>query len=359
MDIGIIGLPQSGKTTLFNSLTKGKARTHAFSSTDVEPNLGVVKVPDSRLEGLQSIFNPKRTIPAEVKYVDVTVSKGRGISGELMGYLSKVDAFLHVVRAFSDESIPHSEGSVDPERDVDIMNLELAFSDLAVIERRLLRIEESRKGAKAAERDSLVQEQDLLLQIKSALEKDVPVRKQSLAEHEARMIESYGFLTAKPLLIVLNIGEEQLPKAMPLEEELQSRYAHLGIAAICAKLEMELSQLSDAEAAEFRSAMGVGAGATNRIIQLSYDLLGLISFFTVASGEVKAWTIRRGMLAPRAAGKIHSDMERGFIRAEVVPYPDLMECGSLSEARKRGLLRLEGKNYVVRDGDVITFLFSV
>ena len=361
MEIGIIGLPKSGKTTLFNSLTKGKAQTGAFGSTTLEPNIGVTKVPDPRLEGLQAIFDPKRTIPAEVKYVDVAVSKskGKGPGGELLAYLGRVDAFIHVVRAFSDESIPHSEGDIDPARDVDIMNMELAFSDLAIIERRLLRIGDSLKGAKPMERETLVQEQALLSRIGSAIEQEVPVREQTLTREEAKMVENYQFLTAKPLLIVLNIGEDQLPQASLLEEDLKSRYPRFQVAAICAKLEMELSELSQVEADEFRSAMGVGEAATDRIIKLSYELLGLISFFTIASGEVRAWTIRRDTLAPKAAGKVHADMERGFIRAEVVPYADLTQCGGLPEARKQGLLRLEGKSYVVQDGDVITFLFNI
>jgi GTP-binding protein YchF len=361
MEIGIIGLPKSGKTTVFNSLTKGKAETGAFSPTTLEPNLGVAKVPDPRLEGLEAILKPKRTVPAEVRYVDVAIpkGKGKGLSGELLAYLSKADALIHVVRAFSEERIPHSEGSVDPVRDVGIMNLELAFSDLGVIERRLLRIETSLKGAKSPERESLLREQDLILRMKSAIEKEMPVREQPLTKEEAKLIENYQFLTAKPLLVVLNIGEEQLSQASALERELRSRYPQFQAVAVCGKLEMELSQLSQAEAVEFRSAMGVDEEGVHRIIRLSYQLLGLISFFTIASGEVKAWTVHRDIPASKAAGKVHSDMERGFIRAEVTGYDDLIKCGSLAEARKQGLLRLEGKNYIVQDGDVITFLFSV
>jgi GTP-binding protein YchF len=361
MEIGIIGLPKSGKTTVFNSLTKGKAETGAFAPTTLEPNLGVAKVPDPRLEGLEAILKPKRTVPAEVRYVDVAIpkGKGKGLSSELLAYLSKADALIHVVRAFAEERIPHSEGSVDPVRDVGLMNLELAFSDLGVIERRLLRIETSLKGAKSPERENLLREQDLILRMKSAIEKEVPVREQPLTKEEAKLIENYQFLTAKPLLVVLNIGEEQLSQASALEGELRSRYPQFQAVAVCGKLEMELSQLSQAEAVEFRSAMGVDEEGVHRIIKLSYQLLGLISFFTIASGEVKAWTVHRDIPASKAAGKVHSDMERGFIRAEVTGYDDLIKCGSLAEARKQGLLRLEGKNYIVQDGDVITFLFSV
>jgi len=361
MEIGIIGLPQSGKSTLFSVLTKVQADPHTFGFAKQEPNFGVVKVPDHRLEGLQSIFNPKRIVPAEVKYVDVAMSKSKGkeLAGEMLVHLSNVDAFIHVVRSFSDESIPHVEGSIDPMRDIDIMNMELAFSDLAIVERRLLRIKESLKGAKATERDILLQEQGVLSRIGSALEDGIALRDQSLSEAEEKMIEGYQFLSAKPLLLVLNIGEDQLAQSSWLEEDLKSRHPELQVAAVCARLEMELSQLDGVEAEEFRLAMGTGEAVIDRTIQLSYDVLGLISFFTFASGEVRAWTIRRGTTAHRAAGKIHSDMERGFIRAEVVSYGGLMECGSIPEVRKRGLLRLEGKSYVVQDGDVITFLFSV
>lgn len=300
-------------------------------------------------------------MPAEVKYIDVAISKGKGggLSGEFRTHLSKVDAFIHVVRAFSDESIPHPEGSIDATRDISIVNLELILSDLAIVERRLTRIEDSLKGAKPPDRERLFQEQALLLRIRSALEKEIPIREQPPTKDEAKIMENYQFLTAKPQLLVLNIGEAQIPQASQLEEELRHRYAGIGVAAVCSKLEMELSQLSEAEAVEFRSALGVREGVVDRIIRLSYELLGLISFFSIASGEIRSWTVPQGTPAPKAAGKIHSDMERGFIRAEVMAYPDLVACGSLAEARKKGSLRLEGKNYIVHDGDVITFLFSV
>ena len=363
MEIGIIGLPKSGKTTVFNALTKGEAEIETYASATLTPNYGVAKVQDPRLSGLQTIFKPKRVIPAEVKYVDVAVppgrGKGEGLGGELMSHLSKADALIHVVRSFTDERIPHIEGSIDPRRDIALMDLELVFSDLGIIERRLKRIEDSLKGAKSPERETLLREQALKSRIKSALEKEVPVRAQELSEEEAKVIENYQFLTAKPLLLVLNIGEEQLPQASSLEQELRSQYPQFQVAALCGKLEMELGQLEEADAEEFRSALGIEEPALERIIKLSYELLGLVSFFTTASGEVKAWTVRRNAPAPRAAGKIHSDMERGFIRAEVISHDDLMKCGGLAEARKQGLLRLEGKNYPVQDGDVITFLFSV
>jgi GTP-binding protein YchF len=361
MELAIVGLPKSGKTTLFNSLTKGQAEVHAFGPTRLEPNLGVTKVPDPRLYGLQSALNPKRVVPAEVKYIDVAIPKDKGddVSGQLRGFLSTVDAFIHVVRAFADDTVPHSEGTIDPARDISSLNLELSLSDLEILERRLARIDDSLKGAKQQDRENILHEKATLSQIKAALAKEMPIREQSLTKEEAKMLENYQFLTAKPLLAALNIGEAQLPQAASIEQALQQRYPQLKMAAVCAKLEMELSQLGEADAAEFRSALGIREGAIDCVIRLSYEVLGLVSFFSVASGEVRAWTVPQGTPAPRAAGKIHSDMERGFIRAEVICYSDLVACGSLVEARKRGLLRLEGKNYVVQDGDVITFLFSV
>jgi GTP-binding protein YchF len=359
VEIGIIGLPKSGKTTVFNSLTKGEAKTDAYTPTALEPNLGVARVPDPRLLKLEAIFKPKKTVPAEVKYVDVAIPKGRELSGELLAYLGKTDALIYVVRAFSDERVPHSEGGIDPGRDIATINLELAFSDLAISERRLKRIEDSLKGAKSTERETLLREQNLMARIKSALEGEVPVREQELSHEETKLIENYQFLTVKPLLVLLNIGEEQLPQASSLEADLHSHYPRLQFAAVCGKLEMELSQLGDDEAAEFRSTMGIGEAMISRVIRLSFELLGLLSFFTIASGEVKAWTVPRNTPAPGAPGKIHTDMERGFIRAEVISYDDMVNCSSLAEARKKGLLRLEGKSYIVQDGDVITFLFNV
>jgi GTP-binding protein YchF len=360
MEIGIIGLPGSGKTTLFNSLTRGKAETRAFAGGAVEPNVGVVKVPDGRLEGLQLLLKPKRLVPAEVKYVDVAVSSDRrdGLSGPARSHLTKTDALIVVARAFMDEAVPLS-GEVDPWRDIGAMSADLVLADLVIAEHRLQRIGESLKGARSPERDNLVKEQAFVERVRASLESGVPVRDQKLSRDETRMAESYQFLSNKPLLIVLNIGEDRLPQAAAVEEEAKKRYPQHNAAAICGKLEMELGQLSDAEAADFRSAMGVGEGAMNRVIRLSYELVGMISFFSIASGEVRAWTVRRDTPAPKAAGKIHSDMERGFIRAEVVAYEDLLKCGSLAEAKKHGLLRLEGRNYLVQDGDVITFLFSV
>ena len=366
MEICIVGLPKSGKTTIFNALTKGKADTATYTKTALTPNIGVSKVPEPRLQVLDSIFHPKKTTPAEVKYADIAgvakgFDKGEGISGQFLNYLSSADALLHVVRAFEDENVPHIESSINPKRDIATMNLELVFSDLAIIERRLTRLEDSLKGAKPSERDQLLKEKSLLQKVKSELEKDIPIWQQSLTGEEIRSLANYQFLSAKPMLLTINIGENQLALAYSLEAEIRSAYPHsqFEVVALCGKLEMELAQLSEDEAAEFRNAMGLTEPAVDHIIRLSYQLLGLLSFFTTVSEELKAWTISKGTSALKAAGKIHSDIEKGFIRAEVISFPDLDRCQSLAEARKHGLLRLEGKNYVIQDGDIITFLFNV
>lgn len=363
MKVAIVGLPKSGKTTIFNALTRSKAEVAAYSSSLV-PNMGAAKVPDPRLEALQNIFHPRKTIPAEVSYVDIAVlprsSRGDGrIEGELLNYLTTADTLLQVVRAFKDENLPHHEGSIDPGRDIANLDLELAFSDLTIIDRRLDKLESTLKGAKTSERESYLKEQRLLQKIKSGLEQEVPLRQQDLVKEELKMLSNYQFLTAKPMLVIANIGEEQLPQASAVEDEISSAYPKFPVIALCGKLEMEMGELDEDEAKEFRESMGIAEPALDRVIALSYRLLGLISFFTTVSAELKAWTIPGETAAQKAAGKVHSDMERGFIRAEVISYNDLQKCGSLAEARKRGLLRIEGKNYIIQDGEIVTFLFNV
>ncbi len=366
VDIGIIGLAKSGRTTIFNALTRGEADTGRYTQAGSAPHIGTAKVPEPRLKALADMLHPKKVVPASATYIDIGASvkglvKDKGISGQLLAQLSNVDALINVVRAFSDEGILHVEGSLDIERDIANMDLELAFSDLALLGRRLERIEVSLKGAKQPERPGFLREQELLMKIKADLEKDVPTRELALTTEEARAIANYQFLTAKPLLVVVNVGEGQLPQAESLSTELNSRYSRpkCRVTTVCGKLEMELAQLDDSAAEALRADFGITEPGVDRIIKLSYELLGLISFFTIVSDEVKVWPVQRGTDAVNAAGKIHSDIERGFIRAEVISYGDLMKCGSLPEARKRGLLRLEGKNYIVQDGDVITFLFNV
>ena len=362
MKVAIVGLPKAGKTTIFNALTKNTAEVASYTPS-LTPNIGTAKVPDWRLSKLEEVFHPEKTVRAEVNYVDIAGSLkafgGEGIGGEFLNYLTTADALLQVVRAFEDRNLPHPEVSVDPERDIATMDLELTFSDTAIIERRLDRLEASLKGAKTSERGQYSKEQGLLQKLRQGLEQDTPIRQQDLNEEELKALSSYQFLTAKPMLAVLNIGEGQVSQASQLEDKVKSVYPQFAVIALCGKLEMELSQLSDQEAREFRETMGLTTPALDRVIDLSYQLLGLISFFTTASAELKAWTVPGGTTAPRAAGKVHSDMERGFIRAEVISYDDLETCGNLAEARRRGLLRTEGKNYVIHDGDIITFLFHV
>lgn len=366
INVGITGLPQSGRTTIFNALTSGRAELSGHVEKGSSAHIGVAKVPEPRLALLSDMLHPKKVVSAEATYIDIGASvkslvEEKSISGQLLNQLSNTDALINVVRAFADDSVPHVEGSLDVVRDIEAMNLELAFSDLALLERRLEKIDVSLKGAKQDERPGLLREQALLARLKAALEKDVPIRELTLTAEETRVLANYQFLTAKPLLIVVNIGEEQLPRAASLEAELQPQYSRpkCRLLSLCGKLEMELAQLDDDAAEGFRTEFGLKESGLDRVIRVSYELLGLISFFTTASDEVKVWSVRRGTDALRAAGKIHSDMEKGFIRAEVVGYDDLLKCGSIAEARKKGLLRLEGKSYVVQDGDVITFLFNV
>ena len=365
IDIGIIGLPQSGKTTIFNALTGGKADT--ISHTEgLTPHIGTARVPEPRLRVLDKMLHPRKIVPVEARYIDVGASvkalaQDKGIGGELLNQLSNVDTLISVVRAFEDASIPHPEGSLDIRRDITSLNLELVFTDLTIIERRLERIETSLKGAKAPERQNLLHEKEILLRFQADLEKDLPLRELTLDPGEARTRANYQFLTAKPLLIVANIGEAQVPQSASLEAELNSSYPgkKCRVIALCGKLEMELAQLEDSAAQEFRAGYGLKESGLERTIKLSYELSGLISFFTIASNEVRAWPIKKGTTALKAAGKIHSDMEKGFIRAEGISYDDLVKCGSIAVARQQGRLRLEGKDYVIQDGDVITFLFNV
>lgn len=365
MEIGIVGLHRAGKTSVFNALSKGNADV-AFASAGTKPNLGVAKVPDPRIAPLEEMFHPRRTSPAEVRYIDFPASQdasgqAQGFTGELRNMLEATDALLLVVRAFRDPSVPHDEGSVDPRRDLETMELELTFADLGILERRVQRLEGELKSARASEREARIREHATLDRIKAELEGEVPIRAQELSAEDVRLLENFRFLTAKPLLIVWNIGEEDAPGSAELEAQLRERLARPGVEVIvlCGKLEMDLVAMEEEEQQEFREAMSIAESGLNRAIRSSYGLLGLVSFFTVGADEVKAWTINRETPALKAAGKIHSDIERGFIRAEVISYDDLTRCGSLNEGKKKGLLRLEGKTYKVLDGDVINFLFNV
>lgn len=365
MQLGIIGLARSGKTTIFNAVTRGSAQVGAYSSGS-QPNVGVVNVPDERVDRLAAIYHPKKTTYATIQYVDFPAAgesfgKGEGPAGKFINDLARTDALIHVVRAFEDEAVPHPEVTIDPERDIVTMDLELAFADLAIIEKRLQRMETELRSLKAGERDQLQHTRDILLRMKAALEQEIPIREQNLAHEDWRLLEGSQFLTAKPLLIIVNVGEADLARRAEMEADLRARHARPGrdVAVFCGRFEMELNELGEEEAAEFRASAGVTESGMAEAIRLSYALLGLISFLTAGPDECRAWTVPSGSTAPEAAGKIHSDLRRGFIRAEVVRFEDLVTCGSEAEARKRGLLRTEGKQYVVHDGDVLNILFNV
>lgn len=360
MKIAIIGLANSGKTTVFNALTRGTAETAAYSSGQMEPNLAMVKVPDARLEVLADMFKPKKTTYADVQYVDVAGISGGGRQGgglppALLNFIGGADALLHVVRAFDDPNVPHPEGAVNTARDIQAVDLELAFSDLAIIERRLQRLNAEIPKMTAKDKELRIAERDLLTRLQAALEADQPIRALALGEEEERLIRGYQFLTAKPLLLVPNIGEAQLAAPPAVD------YPHAGSAVVplCGKIEAELAQLDDADAASFMEDLGISKPARDLVIQRSYELLGLISFLTAGPDEVRAWTIHRGTPAVEAAGTIHSDIQRGFIRAEIVAYDDLMAAGDMNAAKKQGTVRMEGKTYVVQDGDICHFLFNV
>lgn len=364
----IIGLPGSGKTTVFNALTSAEAKTGGFGGGADEPNLATVKVPDPRLDKLTEMFQPKREVPADVQYLDVAgIAKGiaeKGMSGQLLGHLAQADALVHVVRAFKDPNVEHAEGSVDPLRDIETLNLELLFSDLSIVDKRLQRIVAQLPKMRGAEREAYEREQVVMNRLKAALEENVPLRDvvPEIDPDDAKVLRGFGLLTAKPLLILLNLGEDQLAgEGERLVAEARERFGRNGVAidALGGQIEMEISQLEPDDAEIFMSDLGIAESSRDRVIRLSFDLLGLMPFFTVGPDECRAWTIHRGETAVEAAGEIHSDIQRGFIRAEVVSYDDLIAAGSMAETKKNGTFRREGKTYVVQDGDIINFLFNV
>ena len=366
MEIALIGFPKSGKTTLLMALTRGRMEAGGYGGPRQDVHAGVAQMPDHRLDTLARIFEPDKVVSVEIKYWDVPAASGvsgdgAGIGGQFLNLLQNSDALLHVVRAFEDPSVAHINESVDPHRDLADMEGELVFSDMGILERRGQRIETTLKGAKGHERDMLLREGSILQRLREGLEKNVPVREQQVVPEERDILSNYQLLTDKPLLTVFNMDEAGLPKATELENELASRYHRAGVRAttLCAQLEMELSQLPPDDERDFRESMGFQVSGLDRVVQASHELMSLVSFYTYVSKEVRAWTVPSNTPAVRAAGKIHSDMERGFIRAEVVAFDDLETCGSVAQCKKEGLLRLEGKTYPVKDGDVITFLFNV
>ncbi len=363
----IIGLPSTGKTTVFNALTHAEAATGNFGANGDEPNLATVKVLDPRLDALTDLFKPERKMPADVQYLDVAgIAKGiaeKGMSGQLLGHLSQADTLVHVVRAFEDSNIAHTEETVDPIRDIETLNLELLFSDLGLIEKRMLRIESQLGKMRGPEKEINERELAVLVILKAAIESDKPLREviDDIDPDDYKLVRGFGFLTAKPLLILLNTGEDQLGE--PTEALLAKARATLGgpkvsIDAIAGKIEMEIGQLDADDATAFMADLGIIESGLDRIIRESFNLLGLMPFFTVGPDECRAWTIRRGATALEAAGEIHSDIQRGFIRGEVIGYDAMIEARTMAEVRKAGALRREGKTYVVQDGDIINFLFS-
>jgi ribosome-binding ATPase len=370
LTLGICGLPKSGKTTLFNALTHSQAQTSAYGAAGDEPNVAMVKVPDERLDVLAAMFKPRKLTPADVQYVDVaglaagddpTAARTQGLSRKFLGAVAANDALLIVVRAFESAALPHPAGSVDPLRDLEAVTLELIFSDLGIIERRTERIKADFNKMRPAEREAQERELALLNRLQPELEKNRPIRALDLDDDEQKLIRNYQFLSNKPWLIVFNLGESNLDAGPDLIAAARQAWPDAGAdsLAACAQLEMEVAQLPAEDAVEFRESLGLGPSPLGAVITRSYDLLGLISFLTAGEDEVRAWTIRRGTHAQQAAGAIHSDLERGFIRAEVVAYTDLIAAGSMAEAKKRGTVRMEGKTYPVKDGDILHILFNV
>ncbi len=354
MRLGIIGLPQAGKTTIFNALTRGhQPLTTSAGRFDV--HTGVVDVPDGRVDKLSALFKPKKTIYARVTYADIAGLEGSksAISGQLLNQLTQMEGLLHVVRCFEDDDVPHPSGSVDPQRDIAAMDAELLLNDMLSVERRLERLAEERKKGGGREKALIEREIVLFERFKDALSREIPLREIELTPEEGKTLSGFGFLTRKPMFVLLNLHEGQ---AMP---PVEYSHAHSNLASLQGKLEMEIAQLEGEDAGIFMAEYGITELGLEKVIRLSYDLLGLISFFTVGPDEVRAWTLPGGSSAYEAAGEIHTDLQKGFIRAEVIPVEELLSLGGLNEARVKGRLRLEGKEYVVHDGEIVHIRFNV
>jgi GTP-binding protein YchF len=364
VDIAIIGLPQCGKTTLFNALTRGKADTAGGGGGASQMHMGVVKVPDPRLDVLREMYRRPKAVQVEIKYWDLpgpeSLARSQGIGGKYRNILQGADAFLLVVRACANPGVPHPLGSGgDPGRDLEAMLSELALADLEVLERAGERLEGDIKKSRTAERPTLARHREPIQKVTQGIESGIPLRRQHLTESEASFLTGYQLLTGKPVVVAFNTDEAGPELSLSQLDLNPDAIAGLGEVSLCGKLEAELALMSEAEEAEFREALGLGEQARSRVIDVSYRTLGLISFLTIADDLVQAWSVPAGLSAQEAAGAIHSDFHRGFIRAEVIPFADLARCGGIAQGRKEGVLRSEGKTYQVKDGDVINFLVNV
>lgn len=361
---GIVGLPNVGKSTLFNAITKKHILAANYPFATIDPNVGIVTVPDKRMETLENMYIPERTIPTTYEFTDIAglvkgASKGEGLGNKFLSHIREVDAVVEVVRCFEDTNIIHVDGNVDPIRDIDIINVELILSDLEIIENRINRI--GKKAMMTKNKDEL-KEISLLNKLKTAFEQNIPARKLDLDEEEKFILKSFNLITMKPIIYVANVKEEDLNNSGNNYVEKVREYAkneNSEVVMICAKVESELAELEEEEKELFLQELGIPESGLDQLIKKTYSLLGLATYFTVGSDEVKAWTFKIGMKAPECAGLIHSDFEKGFIKAEVMSYNDLIECGSEKEVREKGKMRLEGREYIMNDGDICHFRFNV